>query len=486
MRSRTSARVLLAAAWLGGSGHALAETSTPETALPPPADRLLDRLAPVADRLRELEAGTRDRVTIVHLGDSHVQGELFTGPLRRGLQSRYGAAGRGLVLPCDVAGTNGPSDLACVSDAEWNLSRLPAPDPDVPAGLSGMTVWTADGGFILKLGLRSPDAAAAFDRITIFAEGGDPGWTTISAATHPDRMILESSRPVPRDIHYTIRRGDTLYGLSRKWGCTVDQIRKWNRLPSTLIKAGKPLIVRRVTARRATVDRSGFIPVGRFDRAEAAGPYRATVDLPVPVQHVFLRGSGTTTGSARLYGVLLDRRGTRGIAYHAVGINGAEYRDFLAADLLWKQVALLQPDLLIVTLGTNDALEAGFSAAGFRRQVDLFLERAAGALGPVPILLTGPPDLRNPRGRPVPAADEVRTTLHSIAQERDGTAYWSAADAMGGPGAILTWKQRRLASPDLVHLTAEGYRMLADRLLEDLLPPPAARRDAPGTGHGPG
>jgi lysophospholipase L1-like esterase len=39
---------------------------------------------------------------------------------------------------------------------------------------------------------------------------------------------------------------------------------------------------------------------------------------------------------------------------------------------------------------------------------------------------------------------------------------------MGGPGAMLRWVEAGLARPDHVHLSAEGYQLLAERLLRAL------------------
>ncbi|MDQ0214106.1 3D (Asp-Asp-Asp) domain-containing protein [Oikeobacillus pervagus] len=42
---------------------------------------------------------------------------------------------------------------------------------------------------------------------------------------------------------YTVKRGDTLYKISRNYKTTVDQLKKWNNLKSNLIKVGEQLIV---------------------------------------------------------------------------------------------------------------------------------------------------------------------------------------------------------------------------------------------------
>ena len=78
------------------------------------------------DSLRQL-ADTADTavrvVSIVHLGDSHVQAGFFTAPLRDSLQARWGDAGRGLMAPLRLCRTNEPTDYKITSENKWRYSR---------------------------------------------------------------------------------------------------------------------------------------------------------------------------------------------------------------------------------------------------------------------------------------------------------------------------------------------------------------------------
>jgi LysM repeat protein len=42
---------------------------------------------------------------------------------------------------------------------------------------------------------------------------------------------------------HVVKPGETLYRISRKYGVTVDNIRKWNRLPDDILEVGQKLIV---------------------------------------------------------------------------------------------------------------------------------------------------------------------------------------------------------------------------------------------------
>jgi LysM repeat protein len=74
------------------------------------------------------------------------------------------------------------------------------------------------------------------------AEGG-------TAALSPAFGQAEKSRPETATGEaistYTVRRGDTLYGIARRYGVTVGQIQAWNKLQGTTIGVGQELIVKK-------------------------------------------------------------------------------------------------------------------------------------------------------------------------------------------------------------------------------------------------
>ena len=132
--------------------------------------RFYQRLAPLA-----LPPG--ERVVVVHLGDSHLQADDYSGRVRRELQRTYGNAGRGLVFPYEVARTNGsPTYRTAALAGTWRARRATQlPDPARPVGVSGLVLATADSGaaFALRIpALRRP--AYAFNQLTVLRQPG-PG-----------------------------------------------------------------------------------------------------------------------------------------------------------------------------------------------------------------------------------------------------------------------------------------------------------------------
>lgn len=71
-------------------------------------------------------AGDTADIRVLHIGDSHIQAEFVTNHLRSLLQKRYGNAGRGLIAPLRLAGTNQPNDYTVTSadGGTWTQTRL--------------------------------------------------------------------------------------------------------------------------------------------------------------------------------------------------------------------------------------------------------------------------------------------------------------------------------------------------------------------------
>jgi LysM repeat protein len=59
----------------------------------------------------------------------------------------------------------------------------------------------------------------------------------------PPQPQKEEKKPVGQDKLHEVKKGETLYRLSVTYGCTVEQLQKWNNLKDNTIKAGDVLIV---------------------------------------------------------------------------------------------------------------------------------------------------------------------------------------------------------------------------------------------------
>ena len=325
------------------------------------------------------------RVSVVHIGDSHVQADEFSGRTRRELQRTYGNAGLGLVFPFGVARTNGsPAFHTAALAGTWRARRaLAPPDSTLAVGVSGFVLTTADSGaaFTLRVpALRQP--SYSFNQLTVLRQAGPAAFDWVVSSAQGRRLGL-----VP--------------GLG----------------PGT----------------------AGVI---RLDSLRDFVALRATRSRPAQA-------------SGALYGLLLAN-GQPGIVYHAIGVNGAAGRHFARAPLFFAQLPLLEPDLFILSLGTNDAYSAGFDPDLFGRQLDSLVAGLRRSCPRAEVLLTAPADSYRARRYPNPDLGRLRTVLRAYAQAHD-LAYWDLAAVQGGYGSMRRWRAAGLAQADLVHFTHAGY-----------------------------
>ena len=174
-------------------------------------------------------------VSIVHIGDSHLQADIFSGRVRRELQRTYGNAGRGLIFPYAVASTNEPSSYRTSSTARWQKRRvISSADTTLPIGVSGITLATNEAGasFILQIPLvQLPDYR--FNRLTLLHQKGPTAFdwqltdiqqrtlgTLPGKATQPETYTSQfTADSLLRFVQFTAVRtnagqtGTQLYGL---------------------------------------------------------------------------------------------------------------------------------------------------------------------------------------------------------------------------------------------------------------------------------
>ena len=106
-----------------------------------PSGHALDRLHGALRRAARGEGQAR----LLFYGASHVAGDMFTGTVRRILQSRFGDAGHGFVMPARPWNTYRQSDVNLESTETWHTDRVGKKDDrkDGWYGLAGMSVSTA-------------------------------------------------------------------------------------------------------------------------------------------------------------------------------------------------------------------------------------------------------------------------------------------------------------------------------------------------------
>jgi hypothetical protein len=108
------------------------------------------------------------KINIVHIGDSHIQADILTAIVRRNLQQEFGNAGRGLIVPLRVAGTNEPFNFITRSEVKWNSKRCVAVSDPLPIGVGGITIHTDKADAEIEIYMNDLWSDYSFSNVTLF------------------------------------------------------------------------------------------------------------------------------------------------------------------------------------------------------------------------------------------------------------------------------------------------------------------------------
>jgi lysophospholipase L1-like esterase len=144
------------------------------------------------------------------------------------------------------------------------------------------------------------------------------------------------------------------------------------------------------------------------------------------------------------------------LKYYHTGINGASFLNLTPNEQIFERIKKLQPDLIIISLGTNDA-QGNYNAKNFRNQMNGFMDKVFAQISKPKIIFTLPPDTYK-RRRHNADVKKVCTEIKTYAQD-NGFAWWDMYEVMGGDKSIVKWRNNSLASKDMIHFSPKGYML---------------------------
>jgi lysophospholipase L1-like esterase len=340
---------------------------------------------------------SNDRViNIVHIGDSHIQADYLTCIVRRNFQMHFGNAGRGLIVPLRVAGTNEPQNFITRSNVKWLAKRCVHPADPLPIGIGGVTITTPDPGARLEIYMNDL-------------------W-----------------------VDYTSRKLSLFY--------KKDQSSFGFLVKDTL---GNEL---------ARIDPT-VSPFESFSETQLGASTSAVV--------IEMQKDRERQDQATIFGVLFSND-TNGIFYHAIGVNGAKYEHYNAASLFSRQTSALQPEVFIISLGTNEAINFPYIDKNLLSHVDRLVSSLKTNNPLAKFILVTPPNAFRKKTKANPGINSVRETILQYAVE-NGFAFYDLYKAMGGDNAANMWRAAGLVRPDGVHFTKDGYEYQGNLLFSALM-----------------
>ena len=408
-------------------------------------------LDPFFEKLASLEVAKKGKLNIVHIGDSHIQADVMTGVVRQRFQESFGNAGLGLVFPYSLIRTNGGHNVSFSSNIAWEVQKNIGREGD-QVGISGYSLSTKNKNFVIELNLKNKKYA--FNTLKIITPNNERFFEVATNVGNVGRVSAAPLRPtVQKMLTHKVSQGETLYGISHKYHTTVSKIQNANRLSSANIRIGQVLHI-------PTAEKVAAAPAARrVDLSEAkvlSGnslfSYYTYEGLNVS-DKIYLTPN-SKSDSFTLSGIVLENNNS-GIIYHAIGVNGAHFSDYNKSKLFFEQIKALEPDLIIVSLGTNETF-GRMSADRYDEQATKFINALRNTYGECPILLTSPPPSLYKRKSPNPLCEEYADRLidNSV---KDNYSVFDLYRAVGGSQAMNRFIQHNLIAGDRVHYTRQGY-----------------------------
>lgn len=404
-------------------------------------------------KLSDLERYTKQKIHIVHIGDSHIQADLMTHKVRKNLQNQFGNAGRGFVFPHAIARTNGSSDIIFSSNSNWESYRNIYPVNGNKVGLSGIALASKSNDFTIELNVK--EVANEFNTIKIITPGNKNSFNL--AVTKKARILVSNG---PKKITHTIKKGEALSLIAEKYKVTIAEIKYLNQLKSNAIRAGKTLKIPTSQTQTQQEERAEFIPLKLL-----SDMYSHYYKSEKTLDKIYLLPNKESDEFV-LSGVVLENDNP-GVLYHNIGVNGAKLSDFNKYPLFFEQLRSLQPDLIIISLGTNESFET-MSVISYMEQLNLFLLNLKSQNPNAAILVSTPPPSLFQRKIPNTLVADYALEIRAASTENT-FAVWDMFSDLGGLNGISRNAKNGLIGKDRVHYSKAGYELQAQLLTEALL-----------------
>lgn len=218
---------------------------------------------------------------------------------------------------------------------------------------------------------------------------------------------------------------------------------------------------------------------------EVIAPGVSLISFNTPVQDARITIEGDSYNIFGFEARAAEQQG--GLLYHAIGNNGATYGTYLKVGNVGQSLRNMHPQLVIISLGANEAF-GNISDDAFYANIDKLVGEIKRENPGVEILLTTPSECQRSsyvtsrtkstkrrrsstqRVRTYqinPNVERLRNVILRYGKEK-GVPVYDFYDVAGGEGSSAKWLADGLLSSDRIHRTWAGYRTEGDLLAEAL------------------
>lgn len=180
----------------------------------------------------------------------------------------------------------------------------------------------------------------------------------------------------------------------------------------------------------------------------------------------FFGSAGGQHQTSKTFSRFLSGADSNGLAYHTFGINGARFETYIGSAGIWQQVASLQPDLFIISLGTNDAQANVITDNDLHRQVGQMIDKLKSVAPKCAVLISTTADsFKN--GMPNRELWNLNLSLFSYCTS-NSIPVWDMYRVTNGFGSAWNWYRKGLMNGDGIHFSATAYKIMGQLLYNAL------------------
>lgn len=192
------------------------------------------------------------------------------------------------------------------------------------------------------------------------------------------------------------------------------------------------------------------------------------IQLPRNISFLHLQiEKDTIDDSFTLHGILLDNNAP-GIVYNAIGVNGSKLNSYLGCNLYQEHLELIDPHLVIFSIGTNDAYTTHFEVDKYKQEYRQLLDSTRKAAPHAAILLTVPNDSYLYRRYVNRNTEKMKEVIFDLAKEYN-CGVWDFYTIMGGLNSSQAWYAMNLMNYDRIHFNRRGYILKGELLFSAFL-----------------
>ncbi len=347
-------------------------------------------LYPFYKKLDLLTQEELQEVNILHIGDSHIQADMFSGKVRQGFAQDhiFGKSVQRIFFPYALAKTNNPVSYISKKSGNWQSCAMVMLASPCDFGLPGYRAITYDTNATFSCQLAHFDTLSHFNKVKIFHRMDEVSYNyEILGQNILDSLPAEA----PIKTFVNIKEGYSEFLFSKKMTKIDFKIKKDNNLQTNF----------------------------------------------------------------ELYNVLIENQG-RGISYSSVGVNGADAYSYTRSSRWFQESKQINPDLIVISLGTNDAYARKFNQEAvifnFKKLIELVQETHPKSQ----IILTTPGDNLRYRKEINYNNPKINNIIKLLAKEYN-CAIWDFYNVMGGLKSVNKWYYHGMVNRDKLHFTRKGY-----------------------------